>query len=68
MTLKKDRAGRFVASPATAGLSGAITTLAKADGFTVIHEKQQFVEKGTVVEVELFKPSTYYSLARRRVQ
>ena len=68
VTLKKDRAGRFVASPATAGLSGAITTLAKADGFTVIHEKQQFVEKGTVVEVELFKPSTYYSLARRRVQ
>lgn len=64
VTLKKDRSGKLVASPATAGLSGAITTLAKADGFTVIHESRQFVEKDAVVEVELFKPDTYYSLTR----
>jgi len=61
VTLKKGRAGRLLASSTPSGLSGAITTLAKADGFTVIHESQQFVEKGAVVEVELFKPSTYYS-------
>jgi len=64
VTLKKNRTGGLVASPVPVGLSGAITTLAKADGFTVIHESQQFIEKGTVVEVELFKLSTYYSLTR----
>jgi len=64
VTLKKSRAGRLVASPVPVGLSGAITTLAKADGFTVIHESQQFIEKGAVVDVELFKLSTYYSLTR----
>lgn len=64
VTLKKDRSGRLVASPVPTGLSGAITTLSKADGFTVIHESQQFVEKGEVVKVELLKPIRYYSLVR----
>jgi molybdopterin molybdotransferase len=64
VTLKKDRSGRLVASPVPTGLSGAITTLSKADGFTVIHESQQFVEKDEVVEVELLKPIRYYSLVR----
>jgi len=64
VTLKKDKSGRIVASPVPTGLSGAITTLAKADGFTVIHESQQFIDKGQNVEVELFKPSVYYSLMR----
>jgi len=64
VTLKKNSAGRIVASPVPTGLSGAITTLAKADGFTVIHESQQFIEKDEEVEVELFKPSRYYSLTR----
>jgi len=68
VNLKRDSAGRLVASPATAGLSGAITTLAKADGFTVIHESQQFVEEGAVVDVELLKPSIYYSLVGRGTQ
>ncbi len=63
--LEKDRSGRLMASPATAGLSGAITTLSKADGFTVIHESQQFAEEGTAVSVELLKPSIYYSLVGR---
>jgi len=66
--LKKDSAGRLVASPATAGLSGAITTLSEADGFTVIRESQQFVAKGAMVDVELLKPSIYYSLMRRKEQ
>jgi len=62
VTLKRDKSGRIVASPVPTGLSGAITTLAKADGFTVIHENQQFIEKGQTVKVKLFKPSIYYSL------
>lgn len=64
VTLQKDKSGRIVASPVPTGLSGAITTLAKADGFTVIHESQQFVDKDQSVEVELFKPNLYYSLVR----
>ncbi len=62
VTLKRDSSGRIVASPVPTGLSGAITTLAKADGFTVLHESQQFVDKGQRVDVELFKPEFYYSL------
>jgi molybdopterin biosynthesis enzyme len=64
VTLKKDKAGKIVASPVATGLSGAITTLARADGFTVIHESQQFMEKDQTVEVELFKPNLYYSLTK----
>jgi molybdenum cofactor synthesis domain-containing protein len=64
VTLRKDRGGRIVALPVSTGLSGAITTLSKADGFLIIPEDQQFVEKGACVEVELFKPNTYYSLMR----
>jgi len=64
VTLKRDKSRRIVASPVPAGLYGAITTLAKADGFTVIHESQQFIEKSQIVKVELFKPSVYYSLMR----
>jgi len=62
VTLKRDKSGKIVASPVPTGLSGAITTLSKADGFIVIHESQQFIEKGQMVKVELFKPSVYYSL------
>jgi molybdopterin biosynthesis enzyme len=68
VTLKKNRSGELIASPVSAGVSGAITTLSKADGFTVINENQQFVEKGTVVNVELFKPSTRYFLMRGESQ
>ena len=64
VTLSKGRSGKLVATPVPTGLSGAITTLSKADGFIVIHESQQFVEKGATVNAELFKPSTYYSLLR----
>ena len=64
VTLRKDSGGKIVASPVSAGLSGAITTLSKADGFLIIYENQQFIEKGSLVDVELFKPGTYYSLMR----
>ncbi len=64
VTLKKDESGKIAASPVPTGLSGAITTLAKANGYTVMHESQQFIEKGQIVEVELFKPNLYYSLTK----
>jgi molybdopterin molybdotransferase len=64
VALRKDQGGKIMASPASTGLSGAITTLSKADGFLIIHENQQFIEKGALVDVELFKPDTYYSLVR----
>lgn len=64
VTLKRDRSGKILASPVPTGLSGAITTLAKAEGFTEIHEDQQFVDAGETVTVQLFKPDKYYSLTK----
>lgn len=64
VTLRKDRGGMIIASPVSTGLSGAITTLSKADGFLIIRENQQFIEKGALVDVELFKPNLHYSLMR----
>jgi len=64
VTLRKSSDGRIIALPVSTGLSGAITTLSKADGFLIINETQQFIEKGACVDVELFKPSTYYSLMK----
>lgn len=54
--LTRDKSGRLLASPVPLGLSGAITTLAKADGFVEIHESQQFISIGDEVTVRLFKP------------
>jgi putative molybdopterin biosynthesis protein len=66
VTLRKDRDGRIVALPVGTGASGAVTTLSKADGFLTIRENQQFIEKGSCVEVELFKLNTYASLMREK--
>ena len=57
--LTSDKAGKFVASPVPLGLSGAITTLSKADGFIEIHESQQFIDAGEEVTVHLLKPKLY---------
>jgi len=57
--LTKDEDGNFVASPVPLGLSGAITTLSKADGFVEIHESQQFIDEGEEVIVNLLKLSLY---------
>ena len=57
--LTSDKAGGFVASPVPLGLSGAITTLSKADGFIEIHENQQFIDAGEEVTVHLLKPKLY---------
>jgi molybdenum cofactor synthesis domain-containing protein len=53
LTYNKD--GTFLVDPVPTGLSGAITTMTKADGFVEISEKQQFVDAGTEIDVYLFK-------------
>ncbi len=54
VNLVYDKNGTLLVSPVPTGLSGAITTLAKADGFVEISEKQQFVDAGTEIQVYLF--------------
>jgi len=54
VNLTYDDAGTLFVSPVPTGLSGAITTLAKADGFVEISEKQQFIDAGTEIDVYLF--------------
>jgi len=53
--LKRDKSQRLLAEPVPLGLSGAITTLAKADGFVEIAENQQFIDANEEVSVHLFK-------------
>jgi molybdenum cofactor synthesis domain-containing protein len=55
VNLTYNKAGTLLVSPVPTGLSGAITTLTKADGFVEISEKQQFVDAGTEIDVYLFK-------------
>jgi len=64
VTLKRNKSGKISAYPVPTGQSGAITTLARADGFIEIHESQQFIDAGETVTVQLFKPDTYYSLMK----
>lgn len=52
--LRKTKSGRVVANPVETGASGAITTLAKADGYVEIPDNQVFVDKEEEIEVELF--------------
>jgi molybdenum cofactor synthesis domain-containing protein len=56
VNLSQDKNGRTLASPVPTGLSGAITTLTKADGFIEIPENQQFINMGEDVKVYLLKP------------
>lgn len=53
--LKESASKQFIAEPVPTGLSGAITTLLKADGFVEIPENQQFVDSDEEVTVHLFK-------------
>ncbi|MEM2911295.1 MAG: molybdopterin-binding protein [Candidatus Bathyarchaeia archaeon] len=55
VNLRKDMSKRLFAEPVPTGLSGAITTLTKADGFIEIPENQQFIDAGEEVTVYLFK-------------
>jgi molybdenum cofactor synthesis domain-containing protein len=54
VNLTHDKTGRLIVNPVPTGLSGAITTLTKADGFVEISEKQQFIDTGTEIDVYLF--------------
>lgn len=53
--LKRDKSDRLIAEPVPTGLSGAMTTLAKADGFVEIGENQQYIDVNEQVEVQLFE-------------
>ena len=53
--LEFDKDLRLLAEPVESGASGAITTLAKADGFVEIPENQQFVDSDEEVAVMLFR-------------
>ena len=55
--LEFDKACRLIAEPVESGASGAITTLAKADGFVEIAENEQFVDVDQEVTVFLFRGS-----------
>jgi molybdopterin biosynthesis enzyme len=52
--LEQDSKNQLFAEPVETGLSGAITTLAKADGYVEIPEDQQFIDAGEEVVVQLF--------------
>jgi molybdenum cofactor synthesis domain-containing protein len=56
VTLQRGKTGKWRASQVPGGESGAITTLAKADGYVELRETQQFVEAGSEITVFLFKP------------
>ncbi len=53
--LKRDKYNQFIAEPVETGVSGAITTLAKADGFVEIPENQQFVDSGDEIAIALLR-------------
>jgi molybdenum cofactor synthesis domain-containing protein len=55
--LEFDKECRLIAEPVESGASGAITTLAKADGFVQIGENEQFVDADEEVAVMLFRGS-----------
>lgn len=55
--LEFDKTCRLIAEPVESGASGAITTLAKADGFVEIAENEQFVDVDQEVAVMLFRGS-----------
>jgi putative molybdopterin biosynthesis protein len=56
VNLSYDKTGKILASAVPTGLSGAITTLTKAEGFIEIPENQQFLNAGEHVKVYLLKP------------
>ena len=53
VTLRLEDEG-LKAYPVPTGLSGAITTLSRADGFIEVAENQQFISEGEEVTVQLF--------------
>ncbi|HXX87298.1 MAG TPA: molybdopterin molybdotransferase MoeA, partial [Candidatus Acidoferrum sp.] len=58
--LRRDKRRTLVAEPVPTGLSGAITTVAKADGFVEIPENLQFIDADREVTVTLLKDAAYW--------
>ena len=56
--LEFDKDCRLIADPVETGASGAITTLANADGFVEIAENEQFVDVDEKILVALFRCSS----------
>ncbi len=56
--LEFDKNCRLIAEPVESGASGAITTLAKADGFVEVPENMQFIDADQEVAVVLFRNSS----------
>jgi molybdenum cofactor synthesis domain-containing protein len=56
--LKRVDSGGLVAEPVETGASGAITTLAKADGFVEVPADEQFIDAGEEVAVSLLKSAS----------
>ncbi|NIR87947.1 molybdopterin molybdenumtransferase MoeA [Candidatus Bathyarchaeota archaeon] len=61
VSLTLEKSGGLLASPVALGLSGAITTLAEADGFVEVEESRQFIKAGDEITVRLFKPAPVVS-------
>jgi len=55
VTLKRSETGKQTAEPLPTSQSGAITTLAKADGYIEIPENTQFIEKDEQCIVHKFR-------------
>jgi molybdenum cofactor synthesis domain-containing protein len=53
--LERDGSNRLTAKPVETGASGAITTLANAEGFVEIPENQQFIDTAEEITVALLK-------------
>ena len=53
VNLTFEKSGKIIVNPVPTGLSGAITTLAKADGFIEISEERQFLDEGEEIDVYL---------------
>jgi len=53
--LKREKTNSLVAELVETGASGAITTLAKADGFVEIPENQQFIDADEEIDVTLIR-------------
>lgn len=53
--LTRDKNNRLVAEQVESGASGAITTLAKADGFVEVAENNQFIDAEEEVDVTLLR-------------
>ncbi len=59
VNLKRAESQRLIAVPFGSGLSGAISTIAKADGYVELGENVQFVDEGEKVSVALFRSGQF---------